>query len=162
MPDFVIPKRIKAYLKRLELSYLHDNDNARVWVDDITFSSDKPLPKNWVKDISKIMTEVELSLKANKTKVFTSKEYKTVTGTAISPAGDILVKNEKRKEIIDLLGARKIEEFRLKEARQLLGKLTAQRQNEPDFFDGAYERCKQRVRKLEKAAAKSKNKDFRI
>ena len=32
MPDFVIPKRIKAYLKRLELSYLHDNDNARLEV----------------------------------------------------------------------------------------------------------------------------------
>lgn len=129
-----------------------------VWVDDITFSSDQPFPKNWIKDISKIMDKVDLTLKADKTKKFTSKEYKTVTGTAISPAGKILVKNEKRKEIIHLMGARKIEEFRLKEARQLLGKLTAQRQNEPDFFDSAYERCKQRVRTLEKAAAKAKNK----
>lgn len=32
MSKFVIPKRIKAYLKRLELSYLHDNDNARLEV----------------------------------------------------------------------------------------------------------------------------------
>lgn len=134
------------------------NITMSVWVDDITFSSDRPLPRNWVKDISKIMTEVELSLKAKKTKIFTSKEYKTVTGTAISPAGEILVKNEKRKEIVDLLRERKVEDFRLKEARQLLGKLTAQRQNEADFFDSVYERCKQRVKKLEKARVKSERK----
>lgn len=130
-----------------------------VWVDDITFSSEKPFPTNWVRDIAKIMAEVSLNLKAKKTKKFGATDYKTVTGTAISPANEILVKNEKRKEIVDLLGSRKVEDFKLKEARQLFGKLTAQRQNEPAFFEGLYARLKAHVGKLDRAARQRKRKN---
>ncbi len=121
-----------------------------VWVDDITFSSQKPFPIAWVRDIGNIMAEVDLSLKTNKTKKYSPSEYKSATGSAISPAGDILVKNEKRKEIVDLLKGRRVETLSLKESRTLFGKLTSQRQNEGDFFSGVYTRCKKRLRKLER------------
>lgn len=121
-----------------------------VWVDDITFSSQKPFPRSWVSDIQNIMKEVDLSLKPNKTKKYGSTEYKTATGSAISPDGDILVKNEKRIEILGLLGKRRVEQLNLAEARTLMGKLASQRQNENDFFNDMYMRCKKRLQKLER------------
>lgn len=121
-----------------------------IWVDDITFSSQRPLPRNWVQDISQIMQIVDLSLKASKTKKYGKAEYKTATGSAISPKGSILVKNQKRKEILDLLEKRKVEQLNLREARQLMGKLASQRQNENDFFEDMYIRCKKRLQKLER------------
>jgi hypothetical protein len=125
-----------------------------VWVDDISFSSAKPFPKNWLLDIGKITAEVGLSLKAKKTRKYTPSEYKTVTGSAISPSGQILVKNEKRKELLDLLNGRNVERLPLKETRQLFGKLVSQRQNEPNFFDGIFLRCKSHKQKLERKKRK--------
>lgn len=121
-----------------------------VWVDDITFSSTKPFSDSWVTDIQKIMKEVDLSLKPNKTKKYSSTEFKTATGSAISPDGTILVKNEKRIEILNLLGNRRVEQLNLAEARTLMGKLVSQRQNENDFFNDMYVRCKKRLQKLER------------
>lgn len=126
------------------------NITMTVWVDDITFSSREPFPKNWISDISKIATEVGLSLKPSKTKKYTAKEYKTITGSVISPTGEILVKNAKRKEIIEILRGKKIEDLSLNEARTLLGKVTSQRQNQSDFCINVYLRCKNHLRHLEK------------
>jgi RNA-directed DNA polymerase len=125
-----------------------------VWVDDITFSSPTPFPSQWVQDIEKIMSKVALSLKTNKTKKYGKNEYKTATGSALSPQGNILVKNEKRKEIIDLLKGRRVEKLSLRETRQLFGKLTSQRQNENDFFGNMHSRCKKHLQKLERAKRK--------
>ena len=119
-----------------------------LWVDDITFSSPTQFPVNWPRDINKVLTAVDLRLKTNKTKRYTSAEYKTVTGSAISPQGEILVRNTKRREILDLLFGRRIEETSLKEARKLFGRLVSQRQNEPDFFDSMYVRCKAHIKRL--------------
>lgn len=154
-----------AYRKTFDRIYklcVSKNIKMSVWVDDITFSSDKPFPNNWVRDVTKIMAEVCLTLKASKTKKYKLKDFKTVTGSAISPDGRIVVKNEKRKEIIDLLKNKKVEDLRLREARQLFGKLVAQRQNETAFFENVYQRCKVHLRKLEKQAAIAKTqKPFR-
>ena len=71
-----------------------------VWVDDIVFSSPRPFPKTWVSDIRKITGEVDLSLKAKKTKQYFAEEYKTVTGSAISPDGRITVKTKSEKRFL--------------------------------------------------------------
>jgi RNA-directed DNA polymerase len=127
-----------------------------VWVDDITFSSKTPFPKNWIKDISDIVKAVGLTLKADKTREYFPSEYKVATGSAISPSGEIRVKNEKRKEILDIVEGRRVENLPLKHAKSLLGKLTSQRQNESDFFHPMYLRCKARVQQLERKKAKRK------
>ncbi len=119
-----------------------------LWVDDITFSSPVPFPKQWTRDINKMLAKVDLRLKMKKTKRYTKQEYKTVTGSAISPEGNILVRNAKRKEILDLLANRRVEDLSLREARSLFGKLASQRQNEPAFFDLMYGRCKAHIRRL--------------
>lgn len=129
-----------------------------VWVDDITFSSSKPFSKSWVSDVQGIVRKVDLSLKTKKTRKYTAIEYKITTGSAISPDGRILVKNEKRKEILDLLKGKRIEALSLKETRTIFGKLVSQRQNEKDFFDSVYFRLKKRLKILEKSAKKSAKK----
>lgn len=121
-----------------------------VWVDDITFSSDRPFPRRWVSDIAEIMDEVDLALKTKKTKKYSPSQYKTATGSAISPDGKVLVKNVKRKEILDLIVGKKVENLPLKQTRQLFGKLTSQRQNEPHLFENIFARCKKHLQSLEK------------
>lgn len=125
-----------------------------VWVDDITFSSQKPFPKDWVKNIQSMMKQVGLSLKTAKTKSYSPKCYKIATGSAISPEGDIRVKNEKRHEILEVIKDKRVELLPLKNARQVLGKLVAQRQNEPEFFSNLYARTKKRVQILLKRKKK--------
>ena len=119
-----------------------------LWVDDITFSSSTQFPANWTRDINKLLGAVDLRLKTKKTQRYTAGEYKTVTGSAISPEGNILVKNAKRAEILCLVSGRNIGELSLAEARSLFGKLTSQRQNEPTFFNSMYARCKSHIKRL--------------
>lgn len=142
-----------AYKKTFDRIYKlcrQKNITMSVWVDDITFSSSQPIPERWVKDIKAIMSEVHLSLKANKIKKYSANDYKVVTGTAISPSGGLKVKNQKRAEILALIEGRRVEDLDLKETRSLFGKLNAQRQNEGGFFQNVYERSKKRLVKLEK------------
>lgn len=119
-----------------------------LWVDDITFNSPEPFPVDWTRDINNIVSAVDLRLKANKTKRYTSMEYKTVTGSAISPDGKILVRNAKRAEILSLVSGRRVEDLSLAEARSLFGKLASQRQNEPAFFNSMYTRCKAHIKRF--------------
>ena len=146
----------KQTFERIHNLCVSNGITMTVWVDDITFSSPKAFPKNWAKDIGKIVNSVSLSLKEEKTKEYLPDEYKVATGSAISPSGEIRVKNQKRKEIIDLLKGRRVETLQLKPAKTILGKLTSQRQNEPDFFNTIYERCKVRVQTLEQREALKK------
>ncbi len=140
----------KKTFDRIHMLSLCQGILMSVWVDDIVFSSKTPLPKGWVKEISKIFYEVELSLKLQKTKKYNSKDFKTVTGTAISPKGELFVKNQKRKEIIDILRKKTVEDLNLKQSRSLFGKLTAQRQIQADFFEDVYKKTKKHLKSLEK------------
>lgn len=138
----------KKTFDRIDALCQRNGISMSIWVDDITFSSEKPFPKNWVRDIQKIMAEVELCLKTSKTKKYLAADYKIVTGSAISPVGDLRVKNQKSKEILDLLEGRQIERLPLRDARMIQGKLVAQRQNNPIFFNSVYTRLKKRLKEL--------------
>lgn len=121
-----------------------------LWVDDITFSRSKSFPHGWTRDIEKILQAVQLKLKISKTKRYSANDHKVVTGTALSPDGDLLVCNAKRQEILAILHGRKVEDLELKEARTLFGKLASQRQNETDFFQPMFIRCKAHLRTFSK------------
>ena len=130
-------------------------------MDDITFSSPHPFPDGWVRDINRLLAGVDLRLKAKKTKRYAIHEHKTVTGSAISPEGDILVRNAKRKEILDILADRRVEDLSLTEARSLFGKLASQRQNEPAFFESMYCRSKVHIKRLSAEATSQKTSHIR-
>ncbi|MCY4592683.1 MAG: reverse transcriptase family protein [Alphaproteobacteria bacterium] len=119
-----------------------------LWVDDITFSREKPFPRGWVRTLSRIFRSVDLNLKSTKTKRYGPRQFKIVTGSAITPAGELRVRNAKRREILLMLGSRRVEDLSLGETRSVLGRITSQRQNEPEFFDDMFRRCRDRVKKL--------------
>ena len=138
----------KQTFERIEKLCESQNIVMTLWVDDITFSSPAPFPANWPRDINNILAAVELRLKPSKTKRYSAAEYKIVTGSAISPQGTILVRNAKRREMLNLISGRRVEDMSLKEARSLFGKLASQRQNEPAFFDSMYGRCKAHIKRI--------------
>ena len=137
----------KTFDKIDTLSKSHDIIMT-LWVDDITFSSKKPFPSNWIEDIKKILNKVDLNLKDNKTIKKTKNQFKGVTGTAISPQGEKKVKNKKRHKILKIIEEQPIEQMPEKTINSLLGQLSAQRRNEPSFFQNTYERVIKAKKKL--------------
>ena len=143
-----------AYRKtfdRIHGAAVAESISMSLWVDDITFSRGKQFPRGWTRDVNDMLKPVDLKLKFAKTKRYAAYEHKTITGSAIRPDGQLQVKNSKRAEIKELIGRRAVEELSLSETRSLLGKLTAQRRNEPDFFEGIYRRCRAHLKQLNSA-----------
>lgn len=73
-----------------------------LYVDDITLSSNKIINKNIKYKINYLLNLSDLNIKKSKTKFFSKKTNKSVTGTIIDSGKNIRLENKKRKEIIDL------------------------------------------------------------
>lgn len=141
-----------AYKKSFDKIYqLAQNASITMtlWVDDITFSSKNPIPKDFIEKVSSILNSVNLQLKTEKTESFGKENYKIVTGCALSPCGDLKIPNKKRKEIINITKGKSIESLPLDVLRTLIGKISAQRQTESDFFKKIYERALKQKKYLE-------------
>ena len=109
--------------------------NFSLYVDDLSFSSTTEIPKNFESLVYQELKKVDLPIKSKKTKRYSKpKQYKIITGCAISPDGTLKVPNKLRKEIID--DCKKLHSQGLSdaEAKSLKGKIQAARQIEPDFF----------------------------
>jgi hypothetical protein len=73
-----------------------------LYVDDITLSSNKIINKNIKYKINSLLNLSDLNIKKSKTKFFSKKTNKSVTGTIIDTNKKVRLENKKRKEIIDL------------------------------------------------------------
>lgn len=73
-----------------------------LYVDDITLSSNKIINKNIKYKINSLLNLSDLNIKKSKTKFFSKKTNKSVTGTIIDTNKNVRLENKKRKEIIDL------------------------------------------------------------
>lgn len=73
-----------------------------LYVDDITLSSNKIINKNIKYKINFLLNLSDLNIKKSKTKFFSKKTNKSVTGTIIDTNKTVRLENKKRKEIIDL------------------------------------------------------------
>ena len=73
-----------------------------LYVDDITLSSNKIINKKIKYIINNLLNLKELNIKKTKTKFFSKKSNKSVTGTIIDSNKNIKLENSKRKEIIEL------------------------------------------------------------
>lgn len=127
-----------------------------LWVDDISFSTPSPFPEGWVRGINKIFSNVQLQLKLSKTKHYSKGEFKIITGSAAGADGKIYVRNSKRQEIRKLIEGRKVEDLSLVEVRSFHGKVAAQRQNEPTFFENLFTRSKRHLKNLNAKARTKK------
>lgn len=109
-----------------------------LFVDDMTFSSSsKPIPKSLPHSIDKELRLFGHSLKRKKTRFNYSKEYKIVTGCAISPSGQIRVRNAQRESILaDLQNTNATSS----EKKALKGRIQAARQIEPKIFQSDWDK----------------------
>jgi RNA-directed DNA polymerase len=108
-----------------------------LFVDDMTFSSPNPIPEVIPRLVQKELKRVGHSINDKKTKRFRRADFKVVTGVALSPTGDLKVKNSQRRAIIGNFGAlRRLIEKNPKLIRSLTGRIQAARQIEPQIFPG--------------------------
>lgn len=71
-----------------------------LYVDDMTFSSSKPIPKNFHIRIDKILRAVGLHIKQAKTKYYYRNDAKRITGCIITRDNRLEAPNKIRKKII--------------------------------------------------------------
>lgn len=70
-----------------------------LFVDDLTFSSDKKIPELLIQYIKSKLASVGLSINKKKSKIYGKKDYKKVTGTIITPDNMIVVPNKLHHKI---------------------------------------------------------------
>jgi len=129
-----------------------------LYVDDMTFSSKSPIANSFPKLIIKMCAKVGLEINDKKTKYFSKKQYKDVTGCVITPQQELKVPNRRRKEIVDIVKNKPIEDMTIKEIRSFYGKLNSMRQIEPNIFQQLYNRAKKQYYKLGAQYSNKKNK----
>lgn len=106
-----------------------------LYVDDITLSSNQIIDKKLIRKIDEILHQKKLQIKRNKTKYYSQKRNKSVTGVIINSNGELKVENKKRKEILDLYKECQNDATRTSEKLSRLdGKLNDAKQVEPSIY----------------------------
>ena len=111
-----------------------------LFVDDMTFSSSSPVAKMTPQLVRKELEKADHTINEKKTKWFSSGCFKVVTGAALSPQGDLKVRNRHREAIIRDFGKHgQLGKRDPAEIRSLMGRLQAARQIEPQIFQNIYD-----------------------
>lgn len=119
-----------------------------LYVDDMTFSSSRPISNKFPQLIQKLCSKVGLKINSKKTRYFSKNDFKDITGNVISPKKELKVPNRRRKEILDILAFKNIKDMNVKEIRSLYGKLCSMRQIEPNIFPALYNEARSQYYKL--------------
>lgn len=106
-----------------------------LFVDDLTFSSIKPIPNEFKSYVISRLKSEGLNVNKNKTKTYGIKHYKKTTGTVISPDNKLLIPNALQHRIFKLKHKPDKSD---KEIMSLKGMLNSARQIEPNFMDNYY------------------------
>ena len=112
-----------------------------LYVDDLTFSSTKKISKSFVKSIIKRFEHIGLEVNHEKTKYFSKNSPKIITGCVVKKT-NIFSRNSKKKEILDLLQNSSTE----LENKKIFGKILAQQQIEPLFFETTKIKIKKQIK----------------
>lgn len=115
-----------------------------LYVDDITFSSNRPIPQRFIKTIEKRLKKVGLHLNNKKTKWYYPKDFKIVTGCAIKN-GAMKAKNCKREEIVIKL---KQDNNSCQKIASIVGKIASQQQIEPNIMNASKQQLISKRNKL--------------
>lgn len=133
-----------------------------LYVDDMTMSSPRPIPNDTHIVIDHLLRRVALHLKGKKTRYRSGRQYKVVTGGAISPDAKVRVPNRIRRNIITKLRAlTDIEHAEEKPLRSLYGSLLSARQIEPNLFETHFGRVEKAVKRLPHRAGRHRRRIHR-
>lgn len=120
---------------------LENNIKFSLYVDDMTFSSNVPIPKNFHVFINFLLKNVGHYLKRKKTKYYSKKHYKKVTGTIITPSHSLAIPNNKQKRIFTLkTESKNINDIPADKLFSLIGLLRYARQVDPSFYPEFYKK----------------------
>jgi hypothetical protein len=72
-----------------------------LYVDDLTFSGDKPISKAFINSINSILLRYDHRLKPGKIRFFSPSKIKTITGSCIDHNNNLSVPNKLRKAILN-------------------------------------------------------------
>lgn len=103
-----------------------------LYVDDMTFSSQEPIPGQLRKDVAAELKRYRLKAKVEKDHYYQGKSLAVITGVGLKNGKKVLL-NRHRKAIIDQFKLCKEKED-IKEIEKLNGMLCSARQIEPDIF----------------------------
>jgi hypothetical protein len=117
-----------------------------LYVDDMVFSSPRPIARTFLKKIEEKLNSVELSIKKTKVKFGSPRDFKVVTGCAITPERQLAVPNRLRKKIVDgLKENRNVGNLPDKAIISLTGRVEAARRIEPTYHDALYRKLKKQL-----------------
>lgn len=103
-----------------------------LYVDDMTFSSDNPIPHNMRDEVAKILNKNGFRAKKEKDHYYQTKDAKKITGVVIKN-GEMAVPNHNRRVILKQYEKCLVEK-NIKEIEILKGMLCSARQIEPEIF----------------------------
>lgn len=113
-----------------------------LYVDDLTFSGKKPIDRAFPTSIKKIFKDYGHRIKIQKTRFYSSREYKSVTGVVISPSGKLKIPNGFRYKIWKALCGKSVEKLSSKERESIFGMLIAARAIEPGYYPQVFRKLK--------------------
>ncbi|MDA8223586.1 reverse transcriptase family protein [Desulfosporosinus sp.] len=116
-----------------------------LYVDDMTFSSNKSISKIMLFEMGEQLKSVNLEVKKAKNKIYLKNQCKLITGVAIDSNKIIRVPNKLRKAIIEdrkLLNNIVNVEEQKKKVRSLIGRIRSAQQIEPNIFNGIFNEVK--------------------
>lgn len=108
-----------------------------LFVDDLTFSSSKPIPTEFKKYVISRLKSEGLRVNKKKTKTYGINQYKKTTGTVISPNNQLLVPNKLQHKIFNL---KHKDDKSEKEIMSLKGMLNSARQIKTNFMEDYYKK----------------------
>lgn len=132
-----------AYAKTFEDIYTKAqelNIDMSVYVDDVTFSSQKTIPKSFYNFVEKRMKLQGLTLKEKKTKWYKPDDFKIITGHGISAQNEGKVPIKNILKIKAIMQGKNIKELSYQELISLKGALVVAQRIESGFFNTLFKR----------------------
>ena len=111
-----------------------------VYIDDITFSSKNKIPYSFYNFVEKRMKDQKLFLKSKKTKWYTPKDFKIITGNRITPNGECKVPLKNILKIKSIMNGKNIKNLSKEQLISLKGALVVAQRIEKNFFIVLYNR----------------------
>ncbi len=107
-----------------------------VYVDDVVFSSDKPIKYDFREKVIKVIKKNGYQISTSKVKLYTKDYSKLITGVVIDKNGNLTIRNAMRENILNEIADLKNNPLRTTE--RLTGLLIAARQAVPGAYEGLY------------------------
>ena len=132
-----------AYAKTFDDIYMKAQElkiDMSVYVDDVTFSSQNPIPISFYNFVEKRMKQQGLILKKKKTKWYKPGDFKIITGHGISAKNEGKVPIKNILKIKAIMQGKNIKELSYQELISLKGSLIVAQRIEPKFYNTLFKR----------------------